>query len=360
MNRRDADIAFVLEDQAGVLGVYAVGGVDGIAYAVHLDHGQQLVAKAHYALLRVLTHAECASVGFYHVDLPGPIRAKATRLVLSPGERDDARARVPSTTPALEQESPEPRVPRSTAYSVLLVDMGSTVQRVVESTFGGAGASLRTPGIALAVAKATSTHFDLILCDEANAFGPRGFITVLDRTHPEIARRVVLLVDRPIMHSGHNRFLVKPITAVALLDLSIQPPPFSIPVLPVRGPSSPVPPKRVHGSSARLQARVLLIDDDASALVDRRFAMTVARDTWKALDLIQDDWALVICSFGMKADGGAPLYSLLWKARPEIKRRFTLLAERSDGSGRVLTRPLTVASVTAMLDRIDFIAAPAP
>ena len=111
----------------------------------------------------------------------------------------------------------------------------------------------------------------------------------------------------------------------------------------------------------RRDERVLLIDEDAPALVDHRFVMTVARDMWTALDFIEEEWALVICSIAMRTDeSGTRLYSLLWKTSPPIKRRFVLLADREDDSNRVLTRPLTVASVTAMLDRIDFLAAPPP
>ena len=51
----------------------------------------------------------------------------------------------------------------------------------------------------------------------------------------------------------------------------------------------------------------------------------------------------------MKTDTGARLYSLLWKVRPDIKRRFALLVDHPDDSNRVLTRPLTAAAVLAML-----------
>lgn len=50
----------------------------------------------------------------------------------------------------------------------------------------------------------------------------------------------------------------------------------------------------------------------------------------------------------------------MWKARPEVKRRFALLVDHPDDSNRVLTRPLSAAAITAMLDRIDFLPAPPP
>ena len=83
-SQRDIDLAHVLEDVSGVLGVYAVRGAPGVEHAIHLAHGEQFVAAAHYAMLRVLTHAECATVVLCH-ELPAFVRTSATRITLSPG-----------------------------------------------------------------------------------------------------------------------------------------------------------------------------------------------------------------------------------------------------------------------------------
>ena len=104
-----------------------------------------------------------------------------------------------------------------------------------------------------------------------------------------------------------------------------------------------------NGSPAR---RVLLIDESASSVDGPHLDLTVARNAWEALERIHEDWALVVCSLTMKTDTGARLYSLLWKARPEIKARFALLVDNPDDSNRVITRPLTAAALMAMLARI--------
>ena len=90
---------------------------------------------------------------------------------------------------------------------------------------------------------------------------------------------------------------------------------------------------------------MLLITHTADVIRERQLVVTRARDAWDALDKIHEEWALVICSLTMRTDTGARLYSLLWKAQPELKRRFALLVDYADDSNRALTRPLGAAAV---------------
>src|SRR4051812_45506798 len=102
MTPRQADVAFVLEGVPGVVDVYALDGVGGfvrdLRFAVKLEHGGGHLAAAHFALLRVLSHDECRTVLLFEVDLPPALRAGATRLELSVGEREAAFARVPQAS----------------------------------------------------------------------------------------------------------------------------------------------------------------------------------------------------------------------------------------------------------------------
>ena len=161
---------------------------------------------------------------------------------------------MPRTSPALEQKPPAPAFERDDARAVLIVDMGSTIEEVTRRTF--TKGVFRTPSIAVAVRKAVSGRFDIILCDEASAFGERGFTRALARENPELARHVIVVIDRavpgsPRMQSIENRYIVKPVSPYSLLHPPERRPEFSIPSPAIRRPARP-------------KDRVLVIDEHAA------------------------------------------------------------------------------------------------
>ena len=341
MTPRDIDVAYVLEGHPGVFGVYAVRGPGPFRYAVHLDTGGHAIAKMHYALLRVLTHEECASVALYQVEIPSVIRASATRLVLSPEARAAARARVPLTTPALEQTLAAAEAPAR--GSVLIIDDEPGIAAIAQEAFGPESRRdiIADPFAALWEAK--MRQYDLILCDVNRAYGDRGFVSNLAVSERKRAHRVVLLawphelstLDEPWFTRG---VVYRPVTAESL-----------------RAAARRATGKTVASSShprPRMKPRVLVIDDTAVPASVSAFTLVAARNAWEALERIHEDWALVICNLTMKTDTGARLYSLLWKTRPEIKHRFVFLVDQPDDANRVLTRPLTDASVASMLEQV--------
>lgn len=99
----------------------------------------------------------------------------------------------------------------------------------------------------------------------------------------------------------------------------------------------PLPPPARHRSRPQRKRRVLI------------------RNPWNAVDRISEDWDLVICSFDM-IHGKQKLHAALWKARPELERYFALLVDHPDPMQRRTTgRPLSMVSIQALLDRIDFL-----
>ena len=350
MDRGDIDVAYVLEGIPGVLGVYAVRGLERVRHAVHVDVGGYVIARVQYALLRVFTHEECVAVALYQVELPGIIREKATRLVLSSDARAEASARVPLTTPALEQTLAIAKASPTPTWSyrrALIVTDDEDLACAAVSAFGTDARRFVIADPFAALWEAKAQPFDVILCDLDRAFGIRGFVSNLTLDAPELADRVVLLMPangdtEPRSTSTDSGRLRKPLTAANLVDVA------------AGARSKPDP----TGS----RPRVLLMDDTIrrTSWKNAPFSLTLAHDGWEALERIHEEWALVICSLTMKTDTGARLYSLLWKARPDIKRRFALLVDHPDGSNRVLARPLTSSSVSAMLDRVAIHAAAPP
>ena len=344
-SQRDIEVAYVLEDVPGVFGVYAVHDLPGLDYAVHVEHAYA-VAAAHYAILRVLKCAQCSIVGFYQLDLPGAVRAKARRLAPSDAKRAAARERVPLTTIELEEARPSKRALTPDQLSVLVVDDDPEVILAAGDAFPGARIDSESSPLA-AFWEARDCAFDLVLCDVNLAFGEGGFVSNLLLCAPERSRRVVLLSRPRAMSSVDdawftNDLLRKPITPESLLALAWR-----------RA-------SRTLLARPRTSPPVLLVDERGKATDSARLKLVVVRDAWEALERIHEDWALVICSLTMKTDTGARLYSLLWKVLPDIKRRFALLVDHPDDSNRVLTRPLAAAAVLAMLDCVSILAATTP
>jgi hypothetical protein len=197
---RQAAVAFVLEGVPGVVEVHALERMDGrgdLEFAVKLAHGGRPIALAHVALLRVLSHDECKSVLFYEVDLPGALRARASRLELSVGEREDARGRVPETSAALQQEPttgrwPPLRGPQRENLRALIVDSDLELHRAVEAALGETAECVIEPNTFTAFWKVKKERFDLVLCDSRLAFGRQGLLgQLLEASVP--ARHVVIV-----------------------------------------------------------------------------------------------------------------------------------------------------------------------
>src|SRR4051812_20744674 len=99
MTPRQADVAFVLEEVVGVIGVHAIAPAghrpwseDECEIAVHYEECRGL-AEAHGALGRV-PDLDRSRVMFFSQWLPGPLASRATPLRLEDGERESARRRV--------------------------------------------------------------------------------------------------------------------------------------------------------------------------------------------------------------------------------------------------------------------------
>ena len=368
MTPRQVDVAYVLEGVPGVLEVYALGGQTAFAgslrFAVRLAYGGGVLAAAHFALLRVLTYAECSSVLFFNVELPPGLRRDATHLLLSVPEREEAHARVPVRSPALEQQAvPRLRAHDRTDFRWLIVDADPAVPRALEGTFALAAAPVVEADPVAALALAFRERFDLVLCDARVAFGSGGLLTQLYGTDRELARRVILVAhagERELLVTNldqlnvWNSFLCRPVEPESLLEILetgsvvLQ---WSMPVAPVRG------------STAAPVRRVLVVDDDPTtamllASTGSELEVVVTSDEWEAVDRVTEhDLDLVVCSVTLRTRGDTPFYRFLWNARPDIKRRFVFIARADSGpasgpaSGSVVERPITRDLLTKLIDR---------
>ena len=112
MTPRQADLALLLESVEGVLDVFAIDPrqrvADNFDFAVRLTSGGRALAVVPYALLQILTHAECTRVFFFADRLPPGVAGAVRRIALSGPERDDARKRAaarPAPEPVHENRS---------------------------------------------------------------------------------------------------------------------------------------------------------------------------------------------------------------------------------------------------------------
>lgn len=225
MTPRYADVAFVLDSVAGVRAVYAIEpGTRASAYydfAVALDRSGRVLAEAHYALLRVMTHDECARVFLFNVEAPDILAEGARALRLTPADREAARLRV---------RPPEPRGPLASDGArerpiphcrVLLVDDDDDTLGVVRAVLGKASPLVVTSLVSRAVALTEEQEFDLILCDARHAFGTEGLLAKLPL---DIARRVLVLATRGQQANarwrlqGNARIVSKPLQAWILTE----------------------------------------------------------------------------------------------------------------------------------------------
>jgi CheY-like chemotaxis protein len=377
MTPRQADIAFVLEGVPGVRAVYALerGSAGDLELAVGIDHGGGSVALAHYALLRVLTHEECKTVLFFEVELPPSFCKRASRLELSDTDREAARARVPLTSAALEQEpAPTPPLLPVTApkFRILIVDADVEVSRTVVPLFGASAEGVIETNPVEAFTKARAQFFSLILCDARLAFGGNGFLRMLHRSDPARAARVLLVAhegERDLLVTSLDElhcwtsFLCRPIDVDALLEIVMTGSIIQRWRIPIPAPRRPAEVKPLNDKVAR---RVLVVDDDPTtamllaSMQGDPLDATVTSDEWEALDQIAAGAPdLVVCSVSLRTRGGTPFYRLLWNAHPELKHRFVFItraeaAPSSTTSGRaapVVERPLTRDVIAALLER---------
>lgn len=377
MTPRHVDVAFVLEGVPGVVEVYALDSAarstGNLELAVKVRNLGGALARAHYALLRVLSHDECRGVLFFEVDLPPSFRPHASRLELSAAEREAARARVPETIAEPEPEAigsasrtaeMEPRRCR-----ILIIDADIEVSRAGD---GAVGVVESDPVAAFWTAR--NETFDLILLDARLAFGRDGLLPGLLTGVQPAARQVVLLAregERDLVFASLNELqcwnpiLTKPIDPEGLLEILHTRPGgqhWRIPVLPPRRPAVVDPPR------AKPVRRVLVIDEDPAtakllaSMDDGPLRFVVTSDAWEAVDLVAEpDWALVVCSAAMQTLGGAPFYRLVWNARPDLKSRFVFIAGpevvpsvASDGSPpAVVERPLTRRTFVELVERLS-------
>lgn len=339
MTPREADIAFVLEGVPGVLEVVALRAASTFAFAVRVEspHAQ---ARAHYALLRVLAHEDCRSVYVYQAELPAAFRARATRLVLSERDRAEARARVPTTSPALEQKphAPRPVGLASVGFRVLLVADDVESWRAVLAALGMGTERIIEPDVERALALCRGREFDLIVCCASRAFGRRGFVTTLATENPGATDDVVLVAragQRELAIASLKKLCVwcsvltrpvDPDDLRELLRVRASSDPFTIPVLPPRQ-------DRRRASRPSVAPHVVLFDDEpvppdlAVALGAEGVSLTSTSTPWELLDALASGHVdLVLASATAKTPDGVPVYRFAWKARPADASRFVFLA----------------------------------
>jgi hypothetical protein len=365
-------VAFVLEEVAGVVGVYQLAPNAGdFELGVRLEHGTRILAAAHYALLRVLSYEECQCVLFFETGLPPRLQAKAVRLELSAAEREATRARVASKPHGLNEAARPPRVRANACFSALLVDCSSDVYAAVVTALGAGARRVIETDPLVAAEKALSEEFDLILCPARVAFGRNGLLCRIHE-HDSFAASRVVLIASPGEHAlvmanldelgCFNTCLSPPVEPEMLLELArtgCVVLPFTIPI--------PVPRPESGGvqSSKATERSILVIDDDIGtrilvvAMGNPSMKMTVTDDAWEALDqLAASTPDLILCSASLRV-GRVPLYRLLWGAHPELKSRFVLIVPRDDltpsaiqGRERpIVRRPLTREIVQWAMER---------
>ncbi len=364
MTPRQVDVTYVLEGVPGVLEVYALGGQTAFAgslrFAVRLEYGGGVLAAAHFALLRVLTYAECSGVLFFNVELPPGLRRDATHLLLSVPEREEAHARVALRSPALEQQAvPRLRAHDRTDFRWLIVDADPAVPRALEGTFALAAAPVVEADPVAALALAFRERFDLVLCDARVAFGSGGLLTQLYGTDRELARRVIL-----VAHAGERELLVTNLEQLNVWNSCLCRPVEPATLLEILETGSVV----LQWSSPEAEPpapvrRVLVVDDDPAtamllASTGSELEVVVTSDEWEAVDRVTEhDLDLVVCSVTLRTRGDTPFYRFLWNARPDIKRRFVFIARADSGpasgpaSGSVVERPITRDVLTKLIDR---------
>ncbi len=223
MTSRHADVALVLESVGGVCALYAIEpGCRAAAhfdFAVELAHGGRILAEAHYALLRVMTHEDCARVFLFHTAPPQIIAEGARFLRLTDSDRQEARRRVPPPPP--REEVPAAAWMPAADPAVLIVDDDADVEHVVGGVLEVLGRWVVAATVTSAVKVARERSFDVILCDAQRAFGLDGLLAKLPL---EVASRVLVLAKPSEVANarwrlqGTERILTKPLEAWLLRE----------------------------------------------------------------------------------------------------------------------------------------------
>ncbi|MBX3232198.1 MAG: hypothetical protein KIT84_19215 [Labilithrix sp.] len=328
MTPRQMDVAFVLESVAGVRGVYAVEpGRVPLDFVVHVEQSTRVLASAHYALLRVVTHAECERILLFHDDAPPGLIGRLRPLVLSHADRQSARARVPPAPPFdlappfvfAAPSSERVATPSRRALELLIVDGTERDLWAVREVFDVEPATCSD--VLTAVGLARARPFDAILCDAGRAFGEHGLLAALPI---ETAQRVLVvaaraqLVDARWRLQGTERILERPLLrwrlrqrVLALVATTSSaspappaPPAASAPPAPPAAAVAAAPLRRVAAiATVDESLRVLFVDLDAEQV--RAFREPLGGAAGELLVAAADDAAervlaerfhLVVCS----------------------------------------------------------------
>lgn len=222
MTPRQADVAFVLESLEGIRALYGIkrGSPAAANFDFALEHddlGGRLLAVVHYALLRVLTHDECARVHFFHTTPPRVIAESAEPLFLTDSEREAARQHVPppSPRPPLVVYSGPPTT------TILIVDDDPSTEALVRQLLDGRSSWETIPNVEAAARRVRHKPFALILCDAERAFGLDGLLAKLPLA---VARHVLVMVAPPSygdalrLLQGSARLLKKPLDTLRLRE----------------------------------------------------------------------------------------------------------------------------------------------
>jgi CheY-like chemotaxis protein len=185
-----------------VVGVYAVDTLSrremtfdwakAYDFAVELE-AERFVPAAHYALLRVLDHADCARVRYIDPTQgwPSVLLEGASPLVLSPAEREAARLRVP----VRRRIARTPFVSREVPFTVLAVDVAADLL----SPLVREGATIVSRAdVDDGVTAAFTMPISAIVCSRRAAKPPADFLGKLAREDPEGAAAVIVVTRRRV------------------------------------------------------------------------------------------------------------------------------------------------------------------
>jgi CheY-like chemotaxis protein len=332
MTPRQADVAYVLEAVRGVMGAYAAVDAPLLDFVIELEAGRYVPA-AHYALLRVLSHEECARVHFLYPEkvFPPSLVGQLQRLVLGEAERRQACVRLPSPRKL-------PRARDTDPFTVLLVGL-SGVQESAIRDMAGSDARLMAAEATMGSAFAARAH--AIVVGEHVARLPLDFVGMIGRADPEGAAGILVLASET--HPGD---LATELRARGHGNWVYGLPAHSAQVAGWLESRRPAPPKR---SAQVPDARVLVVGGDevvaavmgevlATSVFEASVEKAAALATRERFDLVLCDGTL---AFG--ADG------LLAKLPLETARRVLVMAEpaavpgactRLQGTDRILVKPL--------------------
>jgi CheY-like chemotaxis protein len=263
MTPHQADVALVLEQVAGVRGLYAIQpgrrAAASFDFAVEIERDGRVLAAVHYELLRVMTHDDCARVFLFHEEAPRVVAEGAHPLRLTDSEREAARRRVPATPPRTEpivrpdarahvpdvlvvDDDPDvlrivreaidassrwavfPEIeaavkavapekarrrlthpPSPAPFSVLLADVDDDVHEALRAMFHHDARHVMRGHPEESAEMALSTPFHVIVCSAKAALHPRSILDGIAREDPEGADRVLVVAPaRDVPYVKHK------------------------------------------------------------------------------------------------------------------------------------------------------------